>query len=94
MALYRRMLRRAVRDLADGNEPPQHRTGPDGRVPTMAGDVIVRVPVTNRDDAELQRVMGREIGRIVHETIDLERATRRAEIERLVRSWLGEAMRT
>ncbi|MDE0457957.1 MAG: hypothetical protein OXI15_11750, partial [Chromatiales bacterium] len=86
-------LRRTVRDLAEGIEPPQHRTGPDGRVPTMAGDVIVRVPPTNRDDVELQRIMGREIGRIVHETIDLERAARRAEIERRVRSWLGEAVR-
>ena len=85
VALYRRMLRQAVRDLADGKEPPPHRRGPDGRVPTMAGDVIVRVPPTNRDDIELQRVMGREIGRIVHETIDLERAARRSEIERRVR---------
>ena len=85
VALYRRMLRQAVRDLADGKEPPPHRRGPDGRVPTMAGDVIVRVPPTNRDDIELQRVMGREIGRIVHETMDLERAARRSEIERRVR---------
>ena len=89
VALYRRMLRRAVRDLAEGNEPPQPRTGPNGQVPTMAGDVIVRVLPTNRDDVELQRIMGREIGRIVHETIDLERAARRAEIEWRVREWLG-----
>ena len=89
VALYRRMLRRAVRDLAEGNEPPQLGAGPDGQVRTMAGDVIVRVPPTNRDDVELQRVMGREVGRIVHGTIDLERAERRAEIERRVRGWLG-----
>jgi hypothetical protein len=91
VALYRRMLRRAVRELADGIEPPQHRRGPDGRVPTMAGDVIVRVPATNRDDVELQRTMGREVGRIVHETMDLERAARRSEIERRVREWLRTA---
>ena len=89
VALYRRMLRRAVRDLADGREPPRHRRGPDGQVPTMAGDVIVRVPATNRDDVALQRTMGREIGRIVRETMDLERSARRAEIERRVREWLG-----
>ena len=89
VALYRRMLRRAVRDLAAGTEPPQYAPGSNGQVPTMAGDVIVRVPATNRDDVELQRTMGREIGRIVHETMTLERAARRAEIERRVREWLG-----
>ena len=89
VALYRRMLRQAIRNLAAGDEPPQLRAGPDGRVPTMAGDVIVRVPVSNGDDAELQRTVGREVGRIVYETMELERAARRAEIERRVRAWLG-----
>ena len=93
VALYRRMLRRAVRELADGTEPPRLRPGPDGRVPTMAGDVIVRAPASGRDDVELQRTMGREVGRIVHETRDLERAARRAEIERRVRAWPGADMR-
>ena len=94
VALYRRMLRQAVRELAAGTEPPQLGAGPDGQVPTMAGDVIVRVPATNRDDVELQRIAGREIGRIVHETMDLERAERRAEIERRVRGWLGAGAQT
>ena len=93
VALYRRMLRRAVRDLAAGNEPAQLDPGPNGQVPTMAGDVIVRAPATNRDDIELQRTMGREIGRIVNETMDLERSARRMEIERRVRKWLGAGVR-
>ena len=46
-------------------------------------------PSTNRDDVALQRTMGREVGRIVRETMDLGRAARRAEIERRVREWLG-----
>ena len=94
VALYRRMLRKAVRELAAGTEPPQLGAGPDGQVPTMAGDVIVRVPATNRDDVELQRIAGRGIGRIVHETMDLERAERRAEIERRVRGWIGTGAQT
>jgi len=90
VALYRRMLRRAVRALAEGVEPPPLRPGPDGRVPTMAGDVIVRVPAAGgRDDVALQRAVGREVGRIVHGTMNLERAARRAEIERRVREWIG-----
>ena len=89
VALYRRMLRQAIRALAAGDEPPQLRAGPNDLVPTMAGDVIVRVSASNEDDAELQRTVGRAVGRIVWETMDVERAARRAEIERRVREWLG-----
>ena len=89
VALYRRMLRTAIRDLAAGDEPPQLRTGPNDHVPTMAGDVIVRVPASNEDDVALQRTVGRAVGRIVLDTMDLERTARRAEIERRVREWLG-----
>ena len=89
VALYRRMLREAIRNLAAGGEPPQLEAGPAGRVPTMAGDVIVRIPASNADDVELQRAAGRAIGRIVFETMELERPARRAEIERRVRAWAG-----
>ena len=89
VALYRRMLREAIRNLAAGDEPPQLRTGPNDLVPTMAGDVIVRVPASNEDDVALQRTVGRAVGRIVFETMDLERGARRAEIERRVRAWIG-----
>ena len=89
VALYRRMLRRAIRDLAAGNEPQQLRPRPGHQVPTMAGDVIVRAPASNRDDVALQRIMGREIGRIVYETMGIERSARRTEIERRVRAWIG-----
>ena len=86
VALYRRMLRRAIRDLEAGREPPQPRPGPNGEIPTLAGDVILRVPVSNRDDRALQRRMGREIGRIVHDTMGLPRPARRAAIEERARA--------
>ena len=92
VALYRRMLRRAIRDLAAGNEPQQLRPRPGHQVPTMAGDVIVRAPASNRDDVALQRIMGREIGRIVYETMGIERSARRTEIERRVRAWIGAGL--
>ena len=88
VALYRRMLRQAVRDLAAGSEPPQFSPGSNGQVPTMAGDVIVRAPATNRDDAELQRIMGREIGRIVHET-DGPGARRASRGDRAAGPWVA-----
>ena len=86
VALYRRMLRRAIRDLAAGTEPPRLRPDANGEVPTLAGDVILRMPVCERDDVALQRRMGREVGRIVHNTMGLAHRARRAEIERRVRA--------
>ena len=93
VALYRRMLRDAIRALSTGEEPPQLRAGANGQVPTMAGDVIVRVPVANDDDVELQRAVGRAIGGIVHDTLGIDRSARRAEIERRVRARLEEGIR-
>ena len=86
VALYRRMLRQAIRDLAAGKEPPRLRPGPEGRVPTFAGDVIVRLPPSARDDRALQGRMGRTVGGIVRDTRGLERDARRAAIEERVRT--------
>ena len=88
VAVYRHMLRQAIRDLAGGREPPQLKPRPGDRIPTMAGDVIVSVPVSNHDDLGLQRSLGQAVGRIVHDTMDIERGDRRAEIERRVRAVL------
>ena len=40
VALYRRMLRKAIQALADGHEPPQPSPVADEQIPTLAGDVI------------------------------------------------------
>jgi len=85
VALYRRMLRKAMHALAEGNEPPQPSPHENGQVPTMAGDVIIEFPVSNRDDVALQREMGKRIGGIVFETMTLERRQRRSKIEGAVR---------
>ena len=85
VALYRRMLRKAMHALAEGNEPPQPSPHENGQVPTMAGDVIIEFPVSNRDDVALQREMGKRIGDIVFETMTLERRQRRSKIECAVR---------
>ena len=91
VALYRRMLREAIRALAGGEEPPQLRPLSNGQIPTMAGDVIIELPTSNRDDVPLQRALGRRIGAIVHDTMSLERGPRRVEIERRVRSLVGDS---
>ena len=90
VAMLRRGLRRAIRAVAAGEDPPRPRPNADGTIPSFAGDVIVRVPRSNVDDVALQREVGRLVGRVVMETLPLPAARRQAEIERLVRAGLAE----
>lgn len=89
VALYRRALRKAIRALADGHEPAQLSVTEKGMIPTLAGDVIVEVPTSNRDDGALQRRLGQEIGDIIFATTNVPRAERPGEIERRVRGLLA-----
>ena len=89
VVLYRRMLRNAIRGIAGGMEPPQPAAQANGQVPTMAGDVIVELPMSNRDDLALQREMGRRVGAIIHNSMEMERSERRVEIEHRVRSLIA-----
>jgi nitrite reductase/ring-hydroxylating ferredoxin subunit len=88
VALLRRLLRRGIRKVAAGEPVPVPRTGADGRIPTMAGDVIVRVPAAAADGALRER-LGRAIGAIVEETLSLPPPARRAQIEAQVRALLA-----
>jgi nitrite reductase/ring-hydroxylating ferredoxin subunit len=44
VAKARRLLRRAIRSVADGNPAPQPTDGFDGVIPTYAGDTMLRIP--------------------------------------------------
>jgi nitrite reductase/ring-hydroxylating ferredoxin subunit len=89
VAMLRRGLRRAIRAVAAGEDPPRAKPNADGTIPSFAGDVIVRVPKSNVDDEALQREVGRLVGRVVAETLPMPAATRQAEIERRVRAGLA-----
>ena len=89
VAMLRRGLRRAIRAVAEGRDPPQLSPNADGLIPTFAGDVIVRVPRSNADDAAIQREVGRIVGQAVLATLPLAAAARAAEIERRVRAGLA-----
>ena len=90
VARYRRMLRKAIRKVQAGESPPAPARNADGHVATMAGDVIVRVPVANDDDRSLQRILGERIGDIVRDTLTLSAAERPAVIEQRVRALLRD----
>jgi hypothetical protein len=84
------MLRRGIRDLKKGKEPPMPKKNADGRVPTMSGDVIVKVAKSNVDDQQAQEELGRKVGKIVVETLALAHEERAAEIEKRVRILLAQ----
>ena len=88
VARLRRALRAAIRTVAAGGDPPQPRMNADGDVPTLSGDVIVKVPKSNTDDSALQRTLGRRIGGFVADTLPLGREQRREEIENKTRALL------
>lgn len=90
VAMLRRGLRRHIRAVQEGHDPPRPKLNADGHIPTHSGDVIVRVAKSNVDDTALQREVGRLVGRIVVETLPLAAAERPGEIERRVRAALAE----
>jgi nitrite reductase/ring-hydroxylating ferredoxin subunit len=81
VAMLRRQIRRGIRAVAEGQPLPRPQARNDGTVPTMAGDVILRVPKAANDLA-LQAELGRQIGAIILETAGLDPEHRRREIER------------
>ena len=90
VAMLRVLLRRGIRDLKKGKEPPMPKKNADGRIPTMSGDVIVKVAASNVDDRQAQEELGRKVGKIVVETLALAHEERAAEIEKRVRTLLAQ----
>jgi hypothetical protein len=85
VARYRRLLRNAIRALAEGVEPKMPDVNDDGHIPSMAGDVIVRAAEHPHDDIALQRNFGKQVGKIIESTLSLPWSERAAEIEKQVR---------
>jgi hypothetical protein len=54
----------------------------------MAGDVIIRHPISNSDDVAVQRDIGRRVGEVVAATQALPHGERQVEIERRLRAML------
>ena len=88
VAMLRTMLRRAIRAVTNGKEPVRQKKNADGLIPTMSGDVIVKVLKLNIADHQQQKQFGRKIGAIVAETMPLSHGERQFEIERRVRSMM------
>jgi nitrite reductase/ring-hydroxylating ferredoxin subunit len=88
VAMLRRMIRRGIRAVQEGKALPHLPKNADGLIPTMAGDVIIRHPISNSDDVAVQRDIGRRVGEVVAATSSLPHGARQAEIERRMRAML------
>ena len=88
VAMLRRMIRRGIRAVQEGKPLPHLPKNADGLIPTMAGDVIIRHPISNSDDVAVQRDIGRRVGEVVAATTSLPHRERQAEIERRLRAML------
>lgn len=87
---YRRLLKRAIENLAQDNTPTQLSRNEHGYVPTMAGDVIVEAPSTSADDPVVQRRIGKGVGDIIRETLMLAQEERKHEIEHRARALVSD----
>jgi phenylpropionate dioxygenase-like ring-hydroxylating dioxygenase large terminal subunit len=91
VAGYRRLLRQAIRKVAAGETLATPERNADGHIPTMAGDVIVKVPMSNHDDEALQTWLGDGVGDIIRRTLPLSAETRASVIEADVRALVKRA---
>jgi hypothetical protein len=82
------MVRRGIRAVQEGKALPSLPKNADGLIPTMAGDVIIRHPISNSDDVAVQRDVGRRVGEVVAATVALPHGERQVEIERRMRAML------
>lgn len=89
IARYRRLLKQAICAMQNSQALTNPALNADGHIPTMAGDVIVKVPLSNRDDKALQAWLGDRVGEIIKDTLPLTAAERSTAIEQRVRTLLS-----
>jgi phenylpropionate dioxygenase-like ring-hydroxylating dioxygenase large terminal subunit len=89
VAMFRRLLRRAIRRVAEsGTVEPPAESG--GRIPTYCHDTIVRLPVDPRsDDRARLRDVGQKVTAIVKESAGCAPGEREAFVARRVRELQG-----
>jgi len=85
VSMFRRMVRKAIRALADGTPPVQHTAAGVRPIPTNGGDNVLNIPVrASRDDRELVIEVSQRVLDIYRDSESLTGETRDSlVIERL-----------
>lgn len=58
---YRRKMRKTIKALQDGTEPPHVTDGRNHAIPTYGGDTVLSIKPDSSDDAALIRKVGRQV---------------------------------
>jgi hypothetical protein len=56
--IYRRRVKKLIKDLNEGKEPPQPQQKKDGIIKTNGQDTVLRVPKRNIDDRSFIKSIG------------------------------------
>ena len=94
VAMLRRMIRRAIRDLKKGRGPPRRAPNKTGQIPTISSDVIVKFPDGGPNERAARRAFGLAVSDAVVDTLALPHLERRGEIERRVLKLTAETHRS
>ncbi|WP_319544546.1 Rieske 2Fe-2S domain-containing protein [Ruegeria conchae] len=88
VAKARRMLRNAIRALANGTPPAQPTDNFKGIIPTYAGDTVLKIPLQEgRDDGALQKEVSFKIADILRSGDHLQGFERRTFIENALKEY-------
>jgi len=92
VAKVRRMLRNAIRSVAAGNPAVHPNAGPEGILPTYAGDTMLRIPLQEgRDDGAVLKEISFKVADIFKAGDDQLRSNRKSyiidELKKYEASW-------
>ena len=92
VAKVRRMLRNAIRSVAAGNPAVHPNAGPEGILPTYAGDTMLRIPLQEgRDDGAVLKEISFKVADIFKAGDDELRSNRKSyiidELKKYEASW-------
>lgn len=82
VALLRSTLRRGIRRVMKRENIRRPNLNVEGRVPTMSGDVVLDIPESGKDEATQRKIVGRAVGKIVVDTMQLAYEERQSEMKK------------
>ena len=89
VAMLRSLLRRHIQALSARQEPPAVPCNVEGRIPTYSGDFVVRVTARAGKEEVQQREFGRELAKILIDTLPLAFEERQVAVKSRLQSYVS-----